>query len=181
MHSCSCAVTNCFQGDLLAETDSPKAGVLKVLRNLLSGTVEALAPDSGLQRLSPVLPRLLTSLQAALPFFDFPAVSETVHLLYSLLHDLNTRKTDLKDVSALTVLSPVLVSLTIQAEAGVMTLSKGAEQEELSRLSRESLSALQSLAEPGEAFRRAIEELVGTLERSSVESWHSLSEEVSAT
>lgn len=155
--------------------------MLKVLRNLLSGAVEALAPDFGLQRLSPVLPRLLNCLQAALSLFDFPALSETVHLLYSLLHGLSIRKADLKDMSALTTLCPALVSLIIQAEAGVLTLSKGAEQEDLSRLSRESLSALQSLSEPGEALRRAVGELVGTLERSSVESWHSLSEEVSTT
>lgn len=155
--------------------------MLKVLRNLLSGAIEALAPDSGLQRLSTVLPRLLTSLQASLPLFDLPSLSEIVRLLYTLLHDLNTRKGDLKDLSALTALSPGLVSLIIRAEAGVSTQSKDAEQEELSRLSGESLSALQSLLEPGEAFRRGIEELVGTLERSSVESWHYLSEEVRVT
>lgn len=57
---------------------------------------------------------------------------------------------------------------------------KGEELAEISQLALQSLTFLQSILEQtkGGEFIQALGEVVGVLEQSTVESWHSLTEEV---
>jgi hypothetical protein len=159
-----------------------------VLRNLLAGLVEALPSGQGTGRLDPVLEQLLEALHSGLSFYDSGAVQELGKLLHDLVRTIETRKQDLKDVSALCRLSGLLVSTMVETEAALRPHGRPEEQDVMAQMNAETINALisiinfeevnQGLFNQATGFHAAVGGLLVHIQQSAVESWHFLSEEV---